>query len=388
MLDFDGNIPKLYAIKTAKWFSLIMPVIVLFYQDNGLNMTQIFWLKSIYSIGVLLWEIPSGYLGDVWGRKKTLVFGSILTTIGFSGYCFSGGFWQFALAELILGIGQSFISGADSAMLFDTMKARNRSHEYLKFEGKVTSVGNFSEAIAGILGGLLAIISLRTPFIVQAIFSIVAIPAALSLKEPPLDETRRNRGMSDIFKVIKQSLFDHRELRNNILLSSVIGTSTLTYAWFVQPYFMAVNLPVPLYGMVWTALNLTVGFSSIFAYRVSNYLGRTNTLLFIVVSSVLGFLLTGFRISIWILPVMFAFYAVRGIANPILKDSIHVLIHSDVRATILSLRNMFIRILFALSGPFLGWLTDHYSLQTALCCSGFMYLMAGLFFALPILMKK
>jgi len=365
-----------------------MPVIVLFYQDHGLNMTQIFWLKSVYSVGVLIWEIPSGYLGDVWGRKKTLVFGSFLTTIGFSGYCFSGGFWQFALAELILGIGQSFISGADSAMLFDTMKARNKSNEYLQYEGKVTSIGNFSEAIAGILGGLLAMISLRTPFIVQAVFSAIAIPAALNLKEPPLDETRRNKGMKDIFNVIRHALFGHRELRNHILLSSVIGTSTLTYAWFVQPYFIAVNLPVPLYGLIWTALNLTVGFSSFFAYRVSNYLGKTNTLLFIVGSTVLGFLLTGFRISIWILPVMFAFYIVRGIATPILKDTIHSLIQSDVRATILSLRNMFIRILFALSGPFLGWLTDHYSLQTALCCSGIIYLFSGLFFALPMLMKK
>lgn len=174
------NIYKLYIIKIAKWFSLIMPIIVLFYHENGLSMTQIFLLKSVYSIGMLVLEIPSGYFGDVWGRKKTLIVGTLLTTIGFSFYSFSFIFWQFMIAELILGMGQSFISGSDSAMLYDTLKNEKRKGEYLKFEGRVTSIGNFSEAIAGIFGGLLATISLRTPFYFQAIISAAAIPAAFS----------------------------------------------------------------------------------------------------------------------------------------------------------------------------------------------------------------
>lgn len=384
----SGNIPKLYLIKMAKWFSLIMPVIVLFYQDNGLSMSQIFWLKSVYSIGMFAFEIPSGYFGDVWGRKKTLILGSILTFFGFSVYCFSSLFWQFMLAELFLGIGQSFVSGSDSAMLYDTLQAEKRENEYLEYEGKVTSVGNISEGVAGILGGLLALVTLRLPFIAQAAFSALAIPASIMLLEPPTSMKKRTIGLHDIVKVVKYALFENRELSFAIALSSVIGAATLTYAWFVQPFFIEVGIPMAAFGILWTALNLTVGASSFMAHRVVNAIGRKNTMALIIISTFLGFIFTGMFVSVYALPILFAFYISRGIATPILKEQIHVLIDSDVRATILSLRNMVIRIIFAIAGPFLGWLTDSFSLSTALIMSGLIYLFVGIAVSVPFLIKK
>ncbi|MGL4227676.1 MAG: MFS transporter, partial [Tannerellaceae bacterium] len=77
------NILALYAIKLSKWFSLVMPVIVLFYEKNGLTLQNIFMLKSVYSIAAVALEIPSGYLADVWGKKKCLLTGSILFFIGY-----------------------------------------------------------------------------------------------------------------------------------------------------------------------------------------------------------------------------------------------------------------------------------------------------------------
>ena len=117
MRSLQSNIIKLYLIKIAKWFMLFMPIIVLFYQDNGLEMQDIFTLKAVYSIAIVLLEIPSGYLADVLGRKKTLIIGAFLGFFGFVIYDFSFGFWGFLIAELTLGLGQSLISGADSALL-------------------------------------------------------------------------------------------------------------------------------------------------------------------------------------------------------------------------------------------------------------------------------
>src|SRR6056297_1759809 len=158
------NIILLYLIKIAKWFMLYMPIVVLFYEENGLSMKHVFLLQAIYSIAIVVLEIPSGYLADVLGRKKTLVIGTMLGFMGFVVYSFSFGFWGFLLAEMVLGMGQSLISGADSAMLYDTLEDMDRSEDYIKFEGRMVSIGNFAEAIAGILGGLLATISLRLPY--------------------------------------------------------------------------------------------------------------------------------------------------------------------------------------------------------------------------------
>ena len=142
--SLQSNIYKLYIIKIAKWFMLFMPFMIPFYQDNGLDLAQISILKSIYSISIVSLEIPSGYLADILGRKKTLIIGSLLGFLGFFTYSISYGFIGFLIAEIILGFGQSLISGADSAMLFDTLDDLNRKDEYVKYEGRIISVGNIS----------------------------------------------------------------------------------------------------------------------------------------------------------------------------------------------------------------------------------------------------
>ncbi|MDP2888783.1 MAG: MFS transporter, partial [Bacteroidota bacterium] len=148
MKNLPKNILQLYLIKVAKWFNLVMPIVVLFYQDNGLSMSQIFLLKSIYSIAMVVAELPSGYLADVWGCRRTLLFGAVMGTIGIVIYSISSDFASFAVAEVILGVGFSFVSGADSALMYDSLKAENRENEYIKFEGRITSAGNFAEALA------------------------------------------------------------------------------------------------------------------------------------------------------------------------------------------------------------------------------------------------
>ncbi len=157
------NIFRLYLIKIAKWFMLYMPIVVPFYESNGLSMKDIMILQAVYSIAIVVLEIPSGYLADVIGRRKTLIIGAMFGTIGFATYSFSYGFIGFLIAEIILGIGQSCISGADSAMLYDSLLERGEEKKYSRFEGRITSLGNMAEAAAGIMGGLLAGITLQSP---------------------------------------------------------------------------------------------------------------------------------------------------------------------------------------------------------------------------------
>jgi MFS family permease len=388
MPSFSKNIPRLYLIKTSKWFNLVMPVVVLFYQDNNMGMQDIFILKAIYSIAVVFMEIPSGWMADVWGRKKTLIMGSILGSAGFLMYSFSYGFMTFVIAEIILGIGHSFVSGADSAMLYDSLKADNKTGKYTKEEGRITSVGNFAEAIAGVLGGFLAAISLRTPFYFQFIVAAIAIPAALTLVEPHINTSKHIHSVKKLVQNIRETLLTNQNLRISILLSALTGTATLTFAWLVQPFFKAINLPVEMFGIFWTALNLTVGVSSIFAHKIEAFLGRRNSLLVIIVLIALGYFLSGTMISYWGLAFLFLFYLVRGLATPILKNYINQYTKSEVRATMLSVRNFIIRITFAVIGPLLGWITDHINLNYAFLLAGGIYLISALVVVLPWLKRN
>lgn len=331
-------------------------------------------------------EIPSGYMADVWGRKKTLLMGALLGATGFAMYSFSYGFWAFAVAELVLGVGHSFVSGADSAMLYDTLKSTNKESEYIKQEGWITSAGNFAEAFAGVIGGLIATISFRLPFYFQFAVASMAIPAALLLKEPKLHAKELAISFKAILQTVQRT-FLHKELRSALLVSSFTGTASLTFAWFVQPYFQEVGLPVSLFGLMWTLLNLSVGISSFWSYKVENLLGQRKSLLLIIIGISIGYLFASWKISFAGIAILFFFYVMRGIAHPILKDYINRYTESEVRATILSLRDFVIRINFAIIGPVLGYFTDNFSLGIAMFIAGSSYFIIAFIAAFPLLKR-
>ncbi|HXK82126.1 MAG TPA: MFS transporter [Bacteroidales bacterium] len=380
MKSAKRNITMLYLVKIAKWFMLAMPIIVLFYQDNGLGMTDVLTLQAVYSISIVIMEIPSGYMADIWGRRNTIILGAVLGTVGFGVYSFSFGFLGFLCAELILGIGQSLISGADSAMLYDTLFEQNRQDEYLKYEGRVLSLGNFSETFAAIAGGLLAEISLRTPFIAQIFVAFIAIPAAFILYEPIRTKQVGKGSIKRILAIVKYSIFTNINLRRNIFYSSLIGCATLTMAWFLQPYlFDILNFSKSEIGIAWSLLNLVVGLTTLIAYKIEKKVGMLNIVILIAILIPAGYIAMGFISSLWIIPILFVFYFTRGIATPVLKDYINRITESDIRATVLSVRNFVIRILFSIIGPFLGYYSDLYSLQSALLLAGCIFALGSIF---------
>ncbi len=373
-MSYSSNITKLYLIKIAKWFMLTMPILFIFYSDLGLSELEMFQLKAFYSISIVIFEIPSGYVADVIGRKKTLIFGSVLGTAGFAIYSFFSGYWAFMAAEIILGLGHSFISGADSAMLYDSLKADNRQSEYVKFEGRNFSVGNFSEAIAGFLGGALAEISLRLPFYFQTGIAFIAVPAAIMLIEPPIGRKRKNTGFVDILKIVHYAIFKNSSLRWNLLYSSIIGSATLTMAWIYPLYLKNLDFSEIQVGTTSTFLNLIVGMTTLFAYRIERRLRPKSTVWFTTLLITGGFVAVGFIHSAMALAVLAMFYFARGIATPVLKDYINRITTSDMRATVLSIRSLIIRTLFAVIGPLFGYMTDRLSLNQAFIIIGLVFM--------------
>ena len=119
------------------------------------------------SSGGYHFEIPSGYFSDVVGRKATIVLACILSFLGFSIYTISYGFTGFLIAELVLGLGSSFLSGTDSAILYDSLLQANRDGEYKNTKA------DFPPSVLGgarkLCRWTLAVISLRTPIYAEAI---------------------------------------------------------------------------------------------------------------------------------------------------------------------------------------------------------------------------
>ena len=246
-----------------------MPIVVLFFRENGLSLEEVFFVHAWYSACVILFEVHSGYFADRLGRRRPLLIGSVFVSLGFGEYAFSYALYDFLAAEFLIAVGAGFSSGSDSALLYDSLIQLNRQEEYKKIAGPWASMSNFSEGIAGILGGFLALVSLRTPVIWQAWVMVLMIPRAWSLVEPKRELLEKSESsFKAILKIVHYSLHGHKEVKWLILYSSMVGTSTLTIVWFVQPFLELVDVPLAWFGISWAVLQFTVGVFAILAHRI------------------------------------------------------------------------------------------------------------------------
>ena len=93
-----------------------------------------------------------------------------------------------------------------------------------------------------------------------------------------------------------------------------------------------------------------------------------------------GYITLAFNLTYFGLAILMVFYVIRGFATPILKGYINQMTFSEMRATVLSIRNFIIRLMFAAIAPFIGWLNDMYSLQIALLASAAIITVPGALF--------
>src|SRR3989344_8824337 len=130
------NITLLQFFRVVRNFALFIPIIVPFYQENGLSQTEIYVLQSLFAMTIVLLEVPSGYFADCVGRKQSIFIGSVLSTLGFISYSVATGFFPLLFSEIILGIGYSFISGADIALAYDSFATEKNEKGYLRFQAR------------------------------------------------------------------------------------------------------------------------------------------------------------------------------------------------------------------------------------------------------------
>jgi MFS family permease len=351
-------------------FMLMMPVIVLYFTELGLSMHDVMLVQALFGATMVAFEIPSGYFSDVLGRRRTMIIGATLTWSGWILYAFVHGIWGVLSAEIVLGIGFSLISGTDSALRYDTLLEMGHPERSMQEEGRQISMANFSESAAAIIGGLLAGVSLLTPLIVQAaLFTALPVLAWL-LTEPQVHMQRRRASVRDMWDIVHGATFRDPEIRMALIMGSIIAAATLTNVWMVQPIMASVGVPTAAFGVIWAVLNATAGMSSMNAWRLERRVGfRRNVLVLIGILAV-GFTLTGLIHAWWIAVIFALFSMVRGLGNPLFISRINARVSSDQRATVLSIRQLGMRVIFLVMGPFIGWIADRTSLQTAQLISG------------------
>ena len=120
------------------FFSLLLwvPIFYEYQKRVGLNDTEIFKIQSIYYLVFCLLEIPTGYLADWLGYRLCLILGSITLIIANIWIPFAPTYIGFLSHFIMIALARSFVSGASSAYLYETLHQRSALDEYKEAEGK------------------------------------------------------------------------------------------------------------------------------------------------------------------------------------------------------------------------------------------------------------
>jgi MFS family permease len=355
-----ANIRKLYAFAFLQRMLFPMAIITLFWKDRiGLNLTQILLLQSIFSIATVLLEYPSGYISDRLGYRAALNLASVLAIAGWGVYTVASSFTEVLAAEILLGCSLSFISGSDSALLYETLKLEGMQAQYPRHEGRMNGFSQSGEAIGALFAGFLYAEAPLLPFFLQVGVWILALAIARSVVEPPRDyELSTGSHLAEALGTVRYVFVENTHLRNTMLLNTVLGLASFYPVWLVQPYMQQSGVPLTWFGPVWTGANVSVAVFAMASHRAHARLGDRGMIIVFAVMIVAGYAGLGFIGGVWGFLFYYLLTSMRGMRGPMFLNHTQVESPSANRAGILSLQSLCFRLAFACTGPFVGKIAD------------------------------
>lgn len=371
MRRIEDNVRKMKVLTGLQNATSITPVLVVYLASKGVSLADVLWLQALFSVAMLVLEVPSGYLSDRWGRKPTLVTGSVCGLAGVVVYMLGTSMWQFVIAELFLAALFAFHSGTNDALTRESLAAVGRENEYRSVKRSQDVYFFGSQAISAILGGLIATFSLQGVFVVEMLAFAGALVVTLTLVEPKRHIAQEAEEMQSMMQVFFDTIGRPTPLRNIIVISSAISLMTLTLFWFTQPYQQQVDFPLELYGVTHAIALIGAILMGKVVARLEGRVGDY-TLLATVAGLVTGsFLLLSFS-STWLGVIWLVVgRSLWGSVRPIVSDLINQMVVSNsVRATVLSVQSFLTRLLFAGVAPLVALVIERVSLQAAIFFCG------------------
>ncbi len=375
----DFQIKKFCAYGFLKNLKFFEPYLIIYLMSNNINLFQIGVLIAIREIIVNVFEIPSGFIADYFGRKKEMYFCFGFYIVSFVIFFLTETFTHAAFGMVFFGLGEAFRSGTHKAMIYTYLDSKNWQSEKAFVYGRTRSFSLIGSAISSLLG-IVLILSVPSD---SYIFLFSVVPYILDLflimSYPKfLDTSDKKHGTSfkEMAKGVVDSFRINKKLRN-ILIEEGIAEAGFSYTKdLIQPILEIIiigsgisliaslsaddNLKIVL-GLVYAMLNLFGSYFSKKAYLLKAK--RTSlaclTLIHIAYAVSCG-VLAIFSGQYLVVCVIYVFiYVLHSVRKPIFVDEIDNNIDKSNRATVISASAQLKSLFLMIFAPVLGFVADN-----------------------------
>lgn len=334
--------------------SIIWGINTLFLLDAGLSISEVFIANAAFSVGTVLFEIPTGVVADTIGRRMSFILCLIVLAATTLAYVWlaqvGGGLVAFAAVSVLLGLGYTFYSGAVEAWLVDGVRA-------LGYDGSLDTVFSRGQIVGGVAmlvgtvgGGFLGQINLAAPFLLRAGLLLVLLAMVVAgmhdVGFTPRHVTMRTLP-AEAGTIARSGItygWSARPLRL-VMVAGSIQSGMFMWAWYAwQPYFLELlgedavwvaGVVAALLALSMIAGNALVGFVTRFCGR------RTTVMLWAAAGFTASMVLVGVASTFWLaLAALLCAGMAMGVNMPVRQAFVHGLVPSEQRATVVSFDSM------------------------------------------------
>lgn len=362
------NIFLVYASLIVGGMLFFLPILALYFEESLFTATNVALIFSIEAIAMVIFEVPTGAVADLFGRKKTLVLANFVVLLAVTFLYIGGSMLMFILFAIFNSFARALASGTYNAFLYDTLKEEYKEQHYKMVIGKFYALWPVGAAVGSIIGGYLARVSLTFPVGLSLIPLFFAFVLTLMLKEPKYEKEEHKNILKHMFNSSRVII------QNKQLIILLIGGFFLmafgeTMHLLGPLFFKFKMIPIELFGWITASI---FGFASLGFYysnKVSEKIGNKKTLIMsVIISSALLILATltakYYTIALFVTPSLF-----YGLRNPIIDYLLNAEVSSSKRATIISINNLLGELGVAIFSPFIGYFAELYTINIAFMIS-------------------
>jgi len=346
------------------------------------SLSNVAIIFSVKSIALAVFEVPTGAISDLFGRKNTLIVSQIMNFFSIVLLYIGGSMTLFVGYAIFKAFARSLASGTDKALIHDTLARENKTHIYKKIIGSYESTWTFGAAIGSVIGGLLAGVSLSFPVLITLIPLGLAAILVLFIEDVDYEKA----GHRNVLKHMKDSvkLVVHNKQLSILMLGGMILIGFGGSIHHFSPIFIEFKeIPIEVFGIIGAGI---YGFASLgyfLSHFISEKYGDKFTIVLSVFMAPLFYListLTGMYVSMTFFVLAAIFF---GLRSPVIDHFLNKEVESKERATVFSLANLSEQAGFSVIALALGYLADLYTINTLfIICAGFMLLVPVLFLGL------